>query len=546
MAVLGAGGGTSSYEEIENTDVILLWGSNARNAHPIFFHHLLKGVHNGARLYGIDPRRSESAQWADVWLGIDVGSDIALANAMAKVIIDEGLHRLTFIEHATTGFDAYAETVSSYTLERATEITGIPGEVIREMAIAYATADTAQICWTLGITEHHNATDNVLALISLALLTGQVGRYGSGLVPIRGQNNVQGGGDMGALPNKLPGFQDVEDDAFRGKFEALYGKTIPTQKGWHLTQMFEAMAAGKLRALYVIGENPAQSEADSAHTRNSLEKLDFMVVQDIFLTATAEMADVVLPAAADWAEAEGTVTSSERRVQRVRAALVPPGDARTDLHILSALAEAMGSGWGYPTAEDAWDELRSLSPPHAGMSYRRLEQMGGIQWPCPSEDHPGTLFLHSRLWDEDPVVDPAPFIPVEWAAPVDTLSDEFPLRMTTGRHLDGFNTGVQSGGFESPIRIGCTIDVSPEDADRLALVTGETVTVASRRGSIDAPVRIDSGLRPGLTFMALHYPDEVDINVLTIEAWDPKSGTAEFKATAIRIDKVDTLTAAGH
>ncbi len=537
MATLGAGGGTSSYEEIENTDVILLWGSNARNAHPIFFHHLLKGLRNGARLYGIDPRRSESAQWADVWLGIDVGSDIALANAMAKVIIDEGLAQSEFIDRATTGFDAYSKTVSEYTLERATEITGIPGGVIREMAIAYATADKAQICWTLGITEHHNATDNVLALISLALLTGHVGRYGSGLVPIRGQNNVQGGGDMGALPNKLPGFQDIEDPADRAKFEAVYGTPIPPKRGWHLTQMFEAMHAGKLRGLYVIGENPAQSEADSQQTRKALESLDFIVVQDLFMTKTAEMADVVFPAAADWCEAEGTVTSSERRVQRIRKALEAPGEAKTDVVIISLLAEALGHGWGMPSAEEVWDELRHLSPPHGGMSYRRLEEMGGLQWPCPDEGHPGSQFLHARLW-EDNVADRAPFIPVEWVAPVDRLSDEFPLRMTTGRHLDGYNTGVQSGGFDSPIRIGATIDLSPEDAERLDIAVGERVRIASRRGDIEAPARIDPGLRPGLSFMALHYPDDVDINTLTIEAWDPKSGTAEFKATAVRVEKL--------
>ncbi len=537
MAVLGAGGGTSSYEEIENTDVILLWGSNARNAHPIFFHHLLKGLRSGARLYGIDPRRSESAQWADVWLGIDVGSDIALANAMAKVIIDEELANREFIDRATTGFEAYRATVDGYTLDRATEITGIPGDVIREMAIAYATAENAQICWTLGITEHHNATDNVLALISLALLTGHVGRYGSGLVPIRGQNNVQGGGDMGALPNKFPGFQDVEDPAARAKFEAVYGRPTPPKRGWHLTQMFEAMQAGKLRGLYVIGENPAQSEADSQQTRKALESLDFMVVQDLFMTKTAEMADVVFPAAADWCEAEGTVTSSERRVQRIRKALEAPGEAKTDVEIISLLAEALGHGWGVPSAEEVWDELRGLSPPHGGMSYRRLEDLGGLQWPCPDEDHPGSQFLHARLW-EDIVADPAPFMPVDWVAPVDRLSDEFPLRMTTGRHLDGYNTGVQSGGFDSPIRIGATIDLSPEDAERLDIAAGERVRIASRRGDIEAPARIDPGLRPGLSFMALHYPDDVDINTLTIEAWDPKSGTAEFKATAVRVEKL--------
>ncbi len=537
MAVLGAGGGTSSYEEIENTDMIILWGSNARNAHPIFFHHLLKGVRNGARLYAVDPRRSESAQWADVWLGIDVGSDIALANAMAKVIIDKGLHDTEFIARATTGFDAYAETVSAYTLERATAITGIPGDVIAEMAIAYARAPTAQICWTLGITEHHTATDNVISLISLALLTGHVGRYGSGLVPIRGQNNVQGGGDMGALPNKLPGFQDVEDDEHRGKFEASWGVAIPPKRGWHLTQMFEAMAAGKMRGLYVIGENPAQSEADVAHAIETLRGLDFLVVQDLFLTATAQLADVVFPAAADWAEAHGTVTSSERRVQLVRPALPPPGDAMTDIEILSRLAATMGRGWGIPGAESVWDELRSLSPPHAGMTYRRLEELGGIQWPCLDENDPGRQFLHARLWD-DVVDEPAPFLPAEWLPPVDVLTDEYPIRMTTGRHLDGYNTGVQSGGFDSPLRVGATIDISPEDAERLAFANGQVVRVVSRRGAVEAPLRIDGEMRPGLTFMAIHYPDEVDVNQLTIEASDPKSGTAEFKATAIRLEPV--------
>jgi formate dehydrogenase major subunit len=341
---------------------------------------------------------------------------------------------------------------------------------------------------------------------------------------------------MGALPNKLPGFQDVEDDVDRGKFEALYGRPIPQKRGWHLTQMFEAMQAGKLRGLYVIGENPAQSEADSRHTMQALEGLDFMVVQDLFLTRTAQMADVVFPAAADWCEAEGTVTSSERRVQRIRKALDAPGEARADVDIISAFAEAFGVGWGRPTAEEIWDEVRSLSPPHQGMSYDRLDALGGLQWPCPDIDHPGSLFLHDRLW-EDHVDDPAPFIPVDWVAPVDRLSDDFPLRMTTGRHLDGYNTGVQSGGFDSPLRSGCTIDLSPEDAARLGIEPGDVVQVSSRRGAIEAPARIDPGLRPGLTFMAIHYPDDVDVNELTIESWDPKSGTAEFKATAIRIDR---------
>jgi predicted molibdopterin-dependent oxidoreductase YjgC len=537
--VFGAGGGTSSYEEIENTDVILLWGSNARAAHPIFFHHLLRGVHNGARLYCIDPRRTESARWADVWLGIDVGSDIALANAMGKVIIDRELHHRWFIEHATSGFDAYAEMVEQYPLARATEITGIPGGVIEEMAITYATAGMAQICWTLGITEHHNATDNVLALISLALLTGHVGRYGSGLCPLRGQNNVQGGGDMGAIPNKLPGFQDVENDELRSRVEGIWGgRSIPPQRGWHLTQMFEAMEAGMLRGLYVIGENPAESEADVNHARHLLDNLDFLVVQDIFMTRTAERADVVFPSAADWCESEGTVTSSERRVQRVRKALTPPGEAKADLEIISLMAEALGHGWGSPQAEEVWDELRQVSPMHRGMSYRRLEEMGGIQWPCWDEDHPGEKFIHHRLWADPLVGEPVPFIPTEWVPPVDRLNQDYPYRLTTGRHLDSYNTGVQSSGFDSPIRIGGTLDVSPSDAVRLGLATGDLVRVTSRRASIDVPARVDDGLREGLVFMTLHYPEQADVNQLTIEAWDPKSGTAEFKATAVRLEKV--------
>ncbi len=515
-----------------------MWGSNARAAHPIFFHHVLRGIHNGARMYCVDPRRSESAQWADVWLGIDVGTDIALANAAGRVIIDAGLVNAEFIDRATVGFDAYAAAVEPYTLERAEEITGVPGAVIEELAIAYATAPTAQLCWTLGITEHHNATDNVLALINLALLTGHVGRYGSGLVPVRGQNNVQGGGDMGALPNKLPGFQDVEDDDARGKFEAEWGFTIPGKAGKHLTAMFDAMEAGELRALYVIGENPAQSEADAGRARRLLGDLDFLVVQDLFLTKTAETADVVLPAAADWCEAEGTVTSSERRVQRVRKALEPPGEARTDLSVIAALAAEMGHNWGPVTAQEAWDELRRLSPMHAGMSYARLEELGGIQWPCYDETHPGEKFLHSRLWLDPPEGRPAPFSAVQHAPPVDALDDEYPLRLTTGRYLDSFNTGVQSGGYESPLRIGGTIDLGPADATALGVAEGETVRVVSRRGAVEVPVRIDPGLRPGLVFMSLHFPDEADVNRLTIEAWDPQSGTAEFKATAVRIEKV--------
>jgi formate dehydrogenase major subunit len=307
--------------------------------------------------------------------------------------------------------------------------------------------------------------------------------------------------------------------------------------------MFEAMGRGELTHLYVIGENPAQSEADATHANHLLESLELLVVQDIFMTKTAELADVVLPASAAWAESEGTVTSSERRVQRVRKALDPPGEARDDIWIISELAGRLGDDWGHPTSEQVWDECRSLSPWHGGMSYRRLEELGGIPWPCPDEDHPGEPFLHARLWAENEADRgaPAPFHAVEHDPPVDELTDEFPLRLTTGRRLDSFNTGVQTGGYTSPLRRGETLDLSPEDAERYGLAEGEHVSVSSRRGTVQAPVRVDATLRAGLAFMTLHFGDEVATNLLTIEATDPKSGTAEFKATAIRIDKLPVV-----
>jgi predicted molibdopterin-dependent oxidoreductase YjgC len=536
--VFGAGGGTSSYEEVRDADLIVLWGSNAREAHPIFFHHVLKAVNRGARLYVVDPRRTASAQWADLWLGLDVGTDIPLANAIGREIIAAGLANEEFVARATSGFDAYRESVEPWTLAEAERVTGVPAEAIRELAHAYAGAESAQLCWTLGITEHHNAVDNVFALIDLSLLTGHVGRYGSGVQPLRGQNNVQGGGDMGALPNRLPGFQLVDDDVLRANFDAAWGVAVPPHEGLHLSGMFEAMERGELRTLYVIGENPAQSEADQRRALELLSGLDMLVVQDLFLTKTAQLADVVLPAAACLGESEGTVTSSERRVQRVRKAFDPPGEARDDIEIVYELGRRLGHDLGSPRAEDVWNELRSLSPMHAGMSYARLEERGGIQWPCPDESHPGTQFLHGRLWDEV-VEQPAPFQPVDHSPPVDVLDDDFPLRLTTGRRLESFNTGVQTNGFSSPLhRGGEALLLAPEDGARYGVADGSRARIVSRRGSIEAPVRYDTGLRPGLAFMNLHFPDLVATNVLTIDAIDPKSGTAEFKAAAIRVEAV--------
>jgi predicted molibdopterin-dependent oxidoreductase YjgC len=521
---------------VEETDVIFLWGSNARDAHPIFFHHVLKGIRHGAKLFVVDPRRTATAAWADAWLGLKVGSDIALANAMGRVIIHEGLTSPEFIRKATTDFEAYKACVEKYTLDYAEKETGVPADVIRQAAITYAKADTGMICWTLGITEHHNAVDNVLSLINLALLTGKVGRYACGLNPLRGQNNVQGGGDMGAIPNRLAGFQDILDPAVREKFGKAWGTEIQPRYGWNLTQMFHAMDEGHMTGLYCIGENPAQSDADLHRVDRLLTGLDHLVVQDIFLTKTAQLAHVVLPASASWCESEGTVTNSERRVQRVRKAINPPLDARDDIWIIHEVAKRMGHDFGDPTPEKAWNEMRALAPMFTGMSYARLEQCNGLQWPCGDDEHPGQQFLHARLWSDEPGT-LAPFHAVEHDPPVEQPDAEYPFILTTGRRLESYNTGVQTGGYDSPLHRGETVDIAPEDAERLFIRDGDMLVVRSRRGEVQAPARVDYALKPGLVFMTLHFPDEVQTNTLTIDAHDPKSGTAEFKACAVAIEK---------
>jgi predicted molibdopterin-dependent oxidoreductase YjgC len=530
---------------MEETDVVFLWGANARENHPIMFHHVLKGVHRGARLYVVDPRRTSSAQWGDRWLGLNIGTDIALANAMARVIIHAGLENAAFIENATEHYEAYRQHVEPYALEFAEDVTGVPAAVIREVALDFAKADRAMICWTLGITEHHNAVDNVCALINLVLLTGHVGRFGSGVNPLRGQNNVQGGGDMGAIPNRLVGFQDILDPAVRARFDKAWGITMAPRIGLTMTHMFEAMHEGHFHGLYVIGENPAQSEANQEQTLKALSSLDIMVVQDIFLTRTAELAGVVLPASSSWCEADGTVTNSERRVQRVRKALEPPHDARDDMWIITEIGKRLGVDLGPPDAETVWNEVRSLAPQmFGGMTYARLEANKGLQWPCPTESDPGAMFLHGRLWAKPRIGPAAPFMLVNHEGPFEMPDADYPFQLTTGRRLESFNTGVQTGGYTSPLRRSETADISPEDAATLGVEDGDVIRVTSRRGTVVAPVRIDTSLRPGLVFMTFHFQDKVNVNLLTTDVWDAKSGTSEFKACAVRLDPVPAEEAA--
>ena len=468
---------------------------------------MLRGIHSGAKLYVVDPRRTASAQWADGWLGLDVGSDIALANAVGREILAAGLENRAFIERATSGFDAYREAVEPYTLENAERTTGVPAELIRELAHAYARAPRAQLCWTLGITEHHNAVDNVRALINLALLCGHVGRYGSGLNPLRGQNNVQGGGDMGAIPNKFPGGQDVEDPTSLARSSSAPGaRRFRATRGWNLTRMFDAMSAASSTALYVIGENPAQSEADQDHAVELLRGLKRLVVQDIFLTKTGEFANVVLPASVRLVRGRGN-----RHEQRAARAALPQGarSAAAKRATISRSLPAWPTPWRGVAAvcrAAAWDECRALSPWHAGMTLRAPR--GARRHPVAvlDERHPGARFLHARLWEE----------PVRGRARAVRRRRSRPAGRSTRRRVSGSPhdrpaTGlVQHRRAERRLRLAAA---ARRDARHLArrrapirhVGDGDRVRVSSRRGSVVVPVRIDRRLarRPGLYDVSL-------------------------------------------
>ncbi|RKD23243.1 formate dehydrogenase [Ammoniphilus oxalaticus] len=494
-----------------------------------------RGIRNGAKMIVIDPREITQTKLAHKWLPVRVGSDIALANAMAHVIIEEGLYNEAFINRATLDFETYRKQMKAYTPERAEQLTGVSATDIREVARLYAKADKAIICWTLGITEHQNGTDNVFSLINLALLTGHIGKYGSGLNPLRGQNNVQGSGDMGALPNRLVGGWSYDDPIGRKLHEDIWGVPVPNTIGLNLTEMQDAMVRKELKALYVIGENPMQSEADANFAKQAFENLEFLVVQDILMTKTAQMADVVLPAAG-WAENDGTITNSERRVQRVRPAITPPGVAKKDHIIVQDIANRLGANWNYQSAEEVWDEIRKLAPQFAGISYQRLDQEG-IQWPCLDESHNGTTFLHDRLW-EDEVAAKAPFIPTDYQPPAEPPDEDFPLQLTTGRRLEFYNTGVQTSDYEKIRNAEEGLEIHAEDAEAYQFNDGDPVKVSSRRGQVLTKIKISKKVPRGLVFMTFHFPDQTPTNELTINATDPLSGTAEFKSSAVRIEHV--------
>ncbi len=529
-ATLGSGAMTNSIGEIEHDDVLFIIGSNATEAHPIIGNKMKRAALNGAKLIVADPRRTELAERAHIWMRLKPGTDNALINGLLHTIISNDWHAKEYIEERCEGFDDVWETVKDYPAERAAEITGVPVEQILAAAELYATTPKAGIFYTLGITEHTVGTANVMNLANLGMITGHIGFENAGVNPMRGQNNVQGSCDMGALPNSFPGYPSVNDEAAKEKFSKAYGVPMPDEMGLRIPEMIELAAHGTLKAMYIMGEDPALTDADANHVRKALGNLEFLVVQNIFMTETAKYADVFLPAAL-YAEKDGTFTNTERRVQRVRKAVDPPGDTRPDWEIIQDLGKRLGIPWHYDSPEEIFEEIRTMVPQYAGMTYERIDKEG-LQWPCPTEDHPGTPILHKGTFTRGKGL--LQGIPFE--EPAELTDDEYPMLLTTGRMLYHYNIMTRLSQNLEWLRPHELAEVNPADAERLGVADGEMVRVTSRRGSITTRIVITERVPVGTMFMTFHFK-ESPVNELTNAAGDPVTMTAEFKVCAVRMDK---------
>lgn len=525
---------TNSIEEFEKSDVILLTGSNTREMHPVIASFMKRGVASGrTKLIVADPRRIDLVDFAEVWLRQKPGTDVAWLNGLMNVIITEDLYDRQYVEERTEDFDALKKTVSSYTPARVESITGIPADDLIRAARLYASAPAASIAYAMGITQHINGTDTVKSVANLAMLCGNLGIEGGGVNPLRGQNNVQGACDMGCLPNVLTAYQSVTLPEAREKFAKYWGvESIPGKPGLTIVEVVNAAAHGHIKGLFVVGENPMVSDPDLHHVEEGLKRLDFLAVQDIFLTETARMADVVLPAAC-FAEKEGTFTNTERRVQRVRKAVEPPGEARPDWAIIAEIATRMGYPMKYSGAEAVFDEMTGITPSYAGMTYERLDR-GGLQWPCPTRDHPGTKYLHKGKFNRGR----GKFHAIEWIPPAEPADEDYPFLLTTGRVLFQYHTGTMTRRSEALNACApeCFVEVNPQDAVRLHLANGEMVKVTSRRGTLTARALVGTTTDVGTVFIPFHY-FEAAANRLTIAALDPQAKIPEYKVCAVKLEK---------
>ena len=539
-ATFGSGAMTNPITDLVNADCIFVIGSNFAENHPIVSRWVLDARERGAKLVVADPRYTSTAWSADLFLPLRPGSDISLVNAMMHVIIKENLHKKGFIELRTTGFDALQTAVETYSPERAETLTGVPAEKIVEAARAYANAPASSIVYCMGVTQHVSGTKTVMALANLAMLCGHVGRPGTGVNPLRGQDNVQGACDMGALVNVYPGYQPVTDPANREKFANAWGimpDDLSLKVGLTLVEMTRAIDKGLLRGMLVMGENPVVGDPNADHVRESLEKLDFLAVIDLFMTETAEMADIVLPAAS-FAEKRGTKTATDRRVQWMERAIQPLGESRPDWNILCDLAAAMelGGAFQYGSEEEILNEICRLTPSYAGINPERLQTtLGGIPWPCPSEKHPGTPILYTdgfKKPDGRGVMTPVEHIP-----PAEETSDEFPIVLTSGRVVLHYNSGSMTRRSRalSSREPELFVQLHPQTARELGFNGNNRAEVITRRGSVQAKVRVTKRIPPGVAFMPFHFPE---MNKLTIDELDPIAKIPEYKVAACRIEPV--------
>ncbi|MEW6754779.1 MAG: formate dehydrogenase subunit alpha [Candidatus Latescibacterota bacterium] len=536
----GSGAMTNSIAEIEGADVILVIGSNTTENHPIVGLAVKRAVRRGtARLIVADPRRIELTRCAELHLRQACGTDVALLNGLMHVILAEGLHDQRFVEARTEGFAEFRASLARYTPEYVEGVTGVPADDVRRAGRLYATAEKASILYSMGITQHTCGTDNVLAVANLAMLTGNLGRQSAGVNPLRGQNNVQGACDMGALPNLYPGYQRVGDAQVRARFAAAWGVPLPEAAGLTVVEMMRAAAEGRVRGMYLMGENPMMSDPDVNHIREALERLEFLVVQDIFLTETAELADVVLPAAS-FAEKDGTVTNTERRVQRMRQAIEPVGEARQDWQILCDVAGRLGYPMDYESPARIMEEIAALTPSYGGIRYDRLDGEG-LHWPCPDAHHPGTKILHRDRFTRGL----GRFHVVHHAAPAEVPDAEYPLVLTTGRILYHYHTIMtrKAAGLNA-LRPEATVEVNPVDALRLGVRADGMVRVTSRRGSIVARAEVTQAPPVGTVFTTFHFR-EAAANLLTNQALDPVAKIPEYKACAVKVEPVSPVDGAG-
>jgi len=531
-AAFGSGAMTNSIDELEYTDLILATGTNTTENHPVIGMKVKRAVRQqGTKLIVIDPREIDLVKYADIWLRQKPGTDVAVFNGIMNVIISENIYAKEYVAERTEGFDALKTAVKKYTPEYVEKISGIPAEDLKKAARLYAAAKRASIIYAMGLTQHISGTDNVKTCANLAMLCGNIGIEGGGVNPLRGQNNVQGACDMGGLPNVFPAYQQVGNEEARKKFETAWNATLSAKPGLTLVEIINAAGKGEIKALYIMGENPLLSDPDLHHAKESLQKLDLLIVQDIFPTETAQLADVVLPSAS-FAEKDGTFSNTERRVQRIRKIVDAPGDAKPDWEITAGISTKMGYPMNYSSAKEIFEEMAKVTPSYAGISYERIEKEG-IQWPCPTAEHQGTKFLHKDRFSRGLGL----FHAIEYIPAAELPDEEYPFILSTGRVLYHYHTGTMTRRAQGPTE-RCPeslVEINPADAARFGINEGQMIKVTSRRGTLKAKTQITEKSPQGTIFMNFHFA-EAAVNLLTNPALDPTGKIPEYKVCAVKLE----------